>query len=105
MSNLGNSYRDRRSLFQQFLIFFFNNIIVLILKDQKSARFFKILNSFQVTAFTTQSAEYDKKVTNISLFVYIWSPGLCRNSHQAQDLVASRQDLEATRHVPSRLYI
>ena len=31
----------------------------------------------------TQSAEYDKRVANISLFVYIGSPGLHRNSRQA----------------------
>ena len=30
-----------------------------------------------------QSAEYDKRVVNISLFVYIGSPGLHRNSRQA----------------------
>ena len=48
-----NSYRDRhrpRSLFQKIKKNFFNNIIVLIPKYQKSAGFFKILNSFQVTA-------------------------------------------------------
>ena len=38
---MGNSYRDRRSLFPKCLNFFFNNIIVLI------------LNSFQVPAFIT----------------------------------------------------
>ena len=37
--------------------FFFNNIIVLTLKRLKKCGFFKILNSFQVTA---QSAEYVK---------------------------------------------
>ena len=30
-----------------------------------------------------QSAEYDKRVTNISLFIYIGSPGLYQNSRQA----------------------
>ena len=50
---LGNSYRDRRSLFRNFVKKNFNNIIVLILKRPKISGFFEILNSFQVTAFTT----------------------------------------------------
>ena len=37
----GNSYQDRRSLFQNFLTFFFNNIIVLILKQPKKYRIFQ----------------------------------------------------------------
>ena len=40
-SILGNSYRDRRSLSQNFLTFFFNNIIVLTLKRQKKCRNFR----------------------------------------------------------------
>ena len=53
-----------------------------------------------------QSAEYDKRVANISLFVYIGLPGLHRNS--CQDLVARRQDLVTTQHSPvtfSPIYI
>ena len=49
----GNSYRDRRSLFQKIVNFFLYNIIVLIFKRPKKCRIFEILNSFQVTAFTT----------------------------------------------------
>ena len=47
----------------------------------------------------TQSVEYDIRVANISLFVYIGSPGLHRNR---------RQDLVATRYSPvavSPIYI
>ena len=39
-------------------------------------------NSARAPMSPCQSAEYDKRVDNISLFIYIGSPGLHRNSHQ-----------------------
>ena len=43
-----------------------------------------------------QSAEYDKRVANISVFVYIGSPGLHRNGRQAPG--SSRQSPGSSRH-------
>ena len=37
----GNSYQDRRKLFQKILNFFFNNIIILILKRPKKSQIFQ----------------------------------------------------------------
>ena len=48
------------------------------------------------TSSLDQSAEYDKRVANISLFVYIGSPGLHRNSRQAPR--SSRQAPGSSRH-------
>ena len=51
----------------------------------------------------SQSAEYDKRVANISLFIYIGSPWLHPNSRQAPG--SSRQLPGSSRQSPSHIYI
>ena len=43
-----------------------------------------------------QSAEYDKRVANISLFIYIGGRAFIQIVSTCPDLVSSRQDLVAT---------
>ena len=49
------------------------------------------------TLYISQSAEYDKRVANISIFVYIGSPGLHQNSRQAPG--SSRHSVLACRRL------
>ena len=67
----------------------FNNVLQCLVNHAKTALPTVRLPMASGTATTphrsviTQSAEYDKRVANISLFIYIGSPGLHPNSRQA----------------------